>query len=1251
MNTENTLKFSTEFMKNQKAASVLPAQSKFESFQDSEGQAMFFSISDDGGFYLSAEKTGSNSGWVGKKLCQGLAKLSNGKDPLCKDFAISQDDTSGDLTMALVATVDGGDHLYLMTGLSNQPDAQWMDPETKELDWVPRKFDADGNGGDNIDYVHLAKTAGSAEPPRMVAGRKDPGTGYIQNYIVSTDSGANEKIWEKFQTAENYDTMMDQHIGKPASALDQGLYQLYEIDGQQALTFTPFSSPFGGAPPVMKLNPPANSTSLAVLPNDDENNTELYLAADGGIHHLDAKEQKKGATPARIIDNEIVSGVSRLYAHSLGGERVLFARNDKGEFFYSRCNNAANIMEPSAWSTPVPIEANVENIATYINNKTGAEEIFTHIGDRELKRFSRDPVSTAWATASITLEALDDTFDFNTYTTRISVNDANNIPLADCRVNISASSPCNVYIDNMYRSLGPDWQVEASTDKLGRLSILHPVDGLRGVSYTITPKNGKAVTIQPMDTVHQRILDTEDPSKVTLTDEKGNTKPLIPAGTSKADKEVVIEAFKQLKTMEISENGTVNATAAKTRSLDQEPVIWGFIRENGSLSYHQGHDAMNAFGVAKAPSQKGHFLDDSIALTVGDLISWMEHAFEKVVHHFIQLIEDTYYFFIKIGETLYRCALKVLGDVLNAMEYIFKQILVGIMEMLEWLGWIFNWKDILKYKKVFYHFMELTKQKADEDLVGLEEKVEQGIAKLESLLDTLGGLDPSHDVFGNKVSEGSKTASETHSQSQGVMDSPALNWIYDHILSFLDIIKIDPDDFKQLMTEIAETLKDALDTDVEAIEQVIKQVYDEVIENFSSLSTADIFKKLLAIVSKGVVDLVGEAVITTIKTAKIIVDVVWIIAKAEINIPVITKFYEEVITGDGSKLSLLDLCCLMGAIAAEVGCKVVGMSTPGDHALDTFTKTKSMEEFIDKLSNHTLNTAVPNASMAHRRTAVSFIRVPPEFKAVLNSSKGIRLQGGPTGIDWIATSMEYANVLLYGGIMIGDLCEFAADLDPTGEAGKALKVPYGIRMVCSFIQTGYTAFTYYVWAHRQLGLSPLVEIQLTAAALGGLLFLCGAAVKCFPSFFDKGMQFIEKNWKAISAVVTVLSALVAVGIALFKLGFKIYVLVDRIANKKKYYGSSQEGENLFAADLVVISMRTLQIGARGLVPIASIINKIAAKFAKDPRVQAVICGVCGVVIYTCDAIVPLISLVDAGLLTAECAYGYRVDIFDIPGAK
>ncbi len=1239
----STIKHTSEFMKNQRAADILPAQSQFKALQTHTGNALFFSIGDTEILYLSAEKNGSYTGWQSIDLFDQLKEAANTTDIKPRQFSVSQNPQDGRIHIAAVLNVGDStsDQLYIMSGLPCHEESDWLDPEKKEArTWTARPFETPSNENLTLSYTHLAKTSQAGEAPLLLVGVLQENTGTIQNYTVDTDTGKTSDLWTYFQTAEDYTEMLSLKMGRAEYSEAPGIYELYSRGNKMSLTFTPTHGVFG-PPTILKLTPPEGASALAVRPQANSENTDLYVAGDGVIKFYTVQEQTKFAEGTTILSNKLIKDIDKLLVHSLEDKLVLVGNNRMGELFYSQCsvNEADN---EDSWSVPVPIKAGIEQITSYLNQQTGGHEIFAHVSGQQIERYSQDTTTTQWNSASILLESTDKMVEFNSYTTHITLSDESEIPMPEKEIKITASSDCAVYVNHKYTCFEKGIPRTLKTDQMGKLSITQKAEGLRCINFTVSHEETEFVSVYPMNEIHSRINESEDLSDIQITDEYGKTTSLIPESATQEEKESLALVLDSLKEIKLDESGKVIEPPANSLPT---PFLWGVSHKNGECRYFEHEEAMtglglkmNADGTYAMHTDTIHLddiMNDSIELLVGDFFSWIRHAFEDVVQHVLAFMDNAYHFFIEIGGVLYRCAIKVLGDVLDAVEFVFNKILIGIEKLIQWVGYILGWDDIIKYKEVFRHMAELCKDKAKAEIGNLEGKVVEGVAYLEKIIDEFADLDTSGSVFNNKLKDSSGMASEKDPDAASTESNPVLNWLTDHIFSNLEIIRIDPEQLEDLLQEIINSIKDVVATDVEILENALKSAYEEVICKVGELSLPELLKKLVAIIGKSVLELAGELVIGLLQAGRIIIDAIWLIMTAEINIPVITSLYKG-ITGS-EKLTLLDVGCLMAAIPAEIACKLLGMGSPSDEAMERFLNTTTLDEFIQALA-------------AEKFTGSDNVRFSPACWAVgkamnlspaTTNKSGYRLEYKATGLDWVYMSGEYANVLLFTGIVIGDLCQFAAETaDSTGISTSFLKVSNALRTGCYFIQQCFVGLRTYCWAALQLGLepfNPLGCVALTGLIIGATII--GALGTTMMSFIEK----INKTLlKIIAGFISVLNGFIAITVTLVSAGFGILNSILMITHMKERYGDDTQGGVLFGLDESILVLVNTNMVLRAVVVTTLPINMLASLIFKDPGTKVAVQAGCAVAICLCGLTPPMISLVIGSLDLAVIVQGYAL---------
>lgn len=924
------LKASTQLMKNQKAAQVMPSQARFKALQTANGQALFFSISDDGNFYLSAETPGSKTGWSPVNLSSDLAARHVNKKIMAKTFAAAQHPVDLSITIALVVAVekDTNDHLYVVSGLSGQPGASWHSTPGQRQ-WLARPFDDKNHPATGLDisYIHLPAATNPAEGTLMVAGVKSKQTSFIQNYTVNTSPNVNSGIWKVLQTAENYSTLMGMHIGQPAGQLFPGLYELYELNNKASLTFTPLKSLFG-PPPVLKLTPPTDASALAVSSPDSKGQTGIFVAGDRAIYFYPADKQTNFASGSAVIENRIISGVKELHTYSSETETMIWGLNGLGQVFYTRCDRGKE-QDASAWTFPVPILENASQMSSFLNRGDQSNRIFAHTANQTLIHLNQDPVTSFWRQGSILLPYLDadDVTEFYTYTTHIQAEDENKLPLSNATFKISSTSPCDVFLNDRFTSLSNHSPIEVKTGVTGTVTVVQQVQTLGAVSYFLHLPDKTTVNVNPVTNIMDKMKTVKSGkqlSGITIKDEKGNERNLVPKSTSTQTSDSVAQSIQQF--VKISQNLPQDGSSLKVKPPHPSQLLkrsltagsashsWGMSFHDGGAHYFEGDRLNNLTGFALEASEAGSF-QDAIEIAAGDIFRWIKDAWDEVKQFFIKVVDGIAHFFIQLGETLYRFIIKCISDVVHGVEFIFNKIKVFFKDLVEWLGFIFSWGSILRTKDVIKNIIKQYipyavsrlpeyKKSIDQTIDGIETKINQW-AGLETVSGSIGGYSANTKALPGK-------------------DSPEANWGTHHLKSNAAAIKItapgslsaqaaaaDSSSLKKLFDELIA----ALEREGKIFEKAIDTIKTQIADQIGTLDAGEIIKRLLAVLADTVLESIENILDTLLDIMQILLEGLPQVLDAVIEIPVISWLYKKI---TGSELSFLDLCCLVAAIPATI---------------------------------------------------------------------------------------------------------------------------------------------------------------------------------------------------------------------------------------------------------------------------------------------------------------------------------------------
>jgi hypothetical protein len=927
----------SELMKNQKAAAVLPAQSSFASHECSDGTSLFLAISDAGVFNVIKEQNNQSLGWLATDLCSGLSKLHQNAAIKVKTFASQQNYTDGSLYLAVVITAagDGNTYLYVATGLSNAANAAWLS-DFNEVGWQPRPYDDTNHPLSTvlITNVYLPPQQKAVSDSQLVCEVNINNS--LQNYTVNLSGG---NAWAQLQTAENFDTLLDAAVGKASASDFAGLYQLTSLKGSIGLNFVPLQS-FFGPPTIIKMIAPDGASKIATLTVDDQNNTNLFVAASGAIYLFTPSQQQNNTGGVAILKNSIITGLQDFYAHQTANDTILWGLDQQGQVFYTRCTKGQETV-PASWSVPVPILVNAERISSYISQSTGGITIFAHTSDQNITQLNQDTTNSLWQQRNILLPPpdLNTVVEYNTYTSHILLTDDNNLPLLTTPLTITSVNQCSVFINDVYHILSPAVPVSINADATGNISIVQETQSLEAVCYNIALPTVN-LDVNPMSkliTTISTIKDGTQLGNIEIENSDGTTQKLIGETITDDQKNATASALQNFVQVsgKMPANGAVKKTSPAVNKSTVETfqatpaTLWGISYKDG-CHYHEGQASIAYLGLrvsgdslaldnAAAPLQD---IWDSIETAAGDMWNWLKHAYEDVTQFFVHVEEGIYHFFIEIGGIFYRAVITCIGDIVHAVEFVMNKIAVALEDLIKWLGFIFKWQDIVRTHKVLKTIIKTYLNQAISNLTTYEDKLAEKFNDIETFISQWAHIPA--DIPPGLLSSSRNGTTASASQAQGI-NSPQSNWGVSHTKSGASA---GASGASSSLGDIEGMLKPLLDL-LENEKDIFKGAFDDfkasVIDKIDELSFADLLKAVVGIIAKTLIESIENILIKSIDVLYNLAREVLDILDASIEVPVISWLYKKI---SGDDLSILDLVCLIAAIPATICYKIIAEETP-----------------------------------------------------------------------------------------------------------------------------------------------------------------------------------------------------------------------------------------------------------------------------------------------------------------------------------
>ncbi|KFY68813.1 hypothetical protein V496_00768 [Pseudogymnoascus sp. VKM F-4515 (FW-2607)] len=909
-------------------------ENTFDVLQTSNGNALFFSIGDDGVFYLTKEVTSTGTGWTKLNLS---SSIDEDNAVVAKSFALSQNPQSMALDMALIITINGVDALYICLGHSIDEDG-WENGIT----WTLTPFDATYNNEPIIppDPLTIADVfimnipySGSAVENIFVDIRRDPNNdvGLLDRYYIQP--GSSHQWVARPMEIDLVEGSISCCLGYRSQDLGvPGIYTLGMIGSETELVYIPQTNPYRiGAPPTPTvLNVPTGASCISSVLNPSIGTTDLFIAGADGIYIFTPENQKQGVDsllviPAASVDNGgMLRGVTQLSVLSVGDRTAIFGYNTAQQVvFYVYCA-AGSEATPTAWSAPIPIVTGAEAFAFYLNNQTFNNVLFVHLSGENLLQLTQDPSNSTWSQRSILLPSTDnsDMVQFSTFTSHLQIKDSNGVNLANKTLLLTSTTPVSVYIDNDYHLLTPSFGVPVKTDITGTLTIIQATEALTNTSFQVALTDSPDTTAQvdPMTNAWSTlstVQNGDDLGTAQIQFEDGSTEPLIPDSVSPTDKATAAQCIVQF--LKVKDKLPPDGSTVTPPSNPSPPsVVWGATCGSDGFKYQEGDDAAEILHSITSPELPTNF-GDWLKAAAGDIFHWLKKAWDDVVQFVVSVADDIYYFVVQIGDQVYHAVMDCYNAVAGAIEFIMNKIEAAFEKLVRWLGFIFNWGDIKRTHLVMKNIVKQYTYQAVNSIDTLEGDIGNAFTNLEQ---QVSAWEPVADPgFSNGSLE------QKSSQVQG-SNSPQSNWAIHHTKNGQSVATTtynDPTIDPSGLDGILDDLKSMYDTECGDVKDMITQIKTQCVENFSDLTPTQVIQEVIGILAEFVLKSAQKIVTTVIDVAKLFIETLLGSLDAPLNIPIISPLYKEFV---GDDLSFLDLVCLIGAIPTTIIYKLITNTAP-----------------------------------------------------------------------------------------------------------------------------------------------------------------------------------------------------------------------------------------------------------------------------------------------------------------------------------
>jgi hypothetical protein len=903
--TRLTLTSSTEMMDNRIQAELIAPQKKFEALQTADGHSLLFAIDTGGTFRAIVEQSGTSAaGWQPFDLSDArIAKdFPAAARATCTNFGVGQNPATRTIGMGMVVGTSSGDVLYLSLGNSDS-DTSWAKGPT----WTRMDFDAAGDRPSSLRIAGIFFCEASDKTEHIVVDiLRDPGNGdEITRYFVRPGPGSRPH-WVRHDLpvdiqADRYDSCVGRvNDGKvdPSIQVD-GVYTAGHAGSGAQLVYVPIENIYGDAAPLpvrLALPGGAVADTVAASRNPDLS-TDLYVTAGKTLYRFAADGQSDGATGAALVDSDLFTGMRKLSAMEHDGIVTLWGLNGSDQVVSLRCQKA-EVATPGAWSVPVPVLSGMEAMSPYLNNQDGGSVIFA-AGGGKLDRVTQATRSAAklWQTEQIALPTPPDatSMQFTSYTTVVQASDPQGLPVPKADLRLSAAKRTPAYVNGLYYVLDTT-PVHVRTDGTGTLTVVEATDSLTGTALTVAAGPDTPLTADPTKGPVAKLsaLDTPDKLKAaTITGADGKTRPLVAASVSDDD----------LKTVAQSMSGLGQSYAAMTPG--------------------KGHATLAA--ALAAPS--AHGIGDDIRMAAGDLFNWLKSGVEAAIDFVRNAATGVWDFVVKIAGKVYRAVLDTAEAIVGAAEWLFDKIKTAVKDLIAFVKFLFEWDDIRRTKEVLHTLSKRFLEHQVDEITAIKGAFDGKMNAFRQQVADWAGLGDISQLGTVATQPAANSArNPLHDQNAGAQHLSHHFQNNAHRISFKNAPP---------KPSIGQKLIDDLHKAIEDEGKIVHDFVDEVAalaKDFSHLSTEDVLKRLLGILSEAVLGSVQVVVDAVLSVLADLFGAAIALLDTKIHIPVLSDILNDIGVPD---MSFLDVLCWIGGAAFTIVYKIAEGRAPFPDDPDT----------------------------------------------------------------------------------------------------------------------------------------------------------------------------------------------------------------------------------------------------------------------------------------------------------------------------
>ncbi len=678
---------SCELMKTHLKASPIEPNKDIIVTQDANGHAMIFTIGTDGIFRLIR----FNNGHTDEYTVIDLMKNFNGYEKAVT-FDLSEGNNKK-ISIAIVLTKKDVTSTDIFVAMDIDLEKSDFNGIFSKVNGIAPDFEA--------DHIHVGSTDVNQHAMVIIAG-KEKGREFY--YLVNDV----ELKASKHEFPENPEKETQIEVGYKEG--ENAYFFLYTYGNSTTLTSKAGIQHYDYSPNGVRNIPEHTRYNCMALgagsdKDTDDLSSDLYVGANNGVYLFKSGKKEDGGFQ---LVTDAITEVHQLYVAEDDHGIALWAVTSPSNLYYIYGKKNEDKYQ---WNYPILFNERITHLAPIRNNKMKSNELYLIDQGDNLVHCWQDRHSTLWNQRTINIRKEAYLMDVDSFTTQVKFADQDGKPLIGKAFTLTSSEWMYVRVNGSIYSIDASNPATITTDLRGIISIVQLTENIASPIFHLEADFlEKTVNIFPNGKIQEGLAHIKSGNDLENAEDL-NKKKVITGSHSKDTLASVAGTLQTLiQVSKVEKKGVfislTNKSHKETHKLSLEHIpekfAVGMTFKNGAWQSHITNE-----GFIKAG---GGILD--IATVIGDGFVFIENTFDKGVNtvkegakFVFQKVEQALHFVFNIGGKVLNLVLDTAQKVYTAINWVLKQVGIGLREVMRWLGHVLDLDEVWKTHEVIVQLM------------------------------------------------------------------------------------------------------------------------------------------------------------------------------------------------------------------------------------------------------------------------------------------------------------------------------------------------------------------------------------------------------------------------------------------------------------------------------------------------------------------------------------------------------------------